>query len=423
MELKYHLSEKLCCNVDDIFRGVYAEKVKTLHRELHDISREKNDYKGWVDYPEKIEPELLDDIVGTAKEIREKCTAFVVIGIGGSFVGAKAAIEALAPYYNEFTDGPKIYFAGHNADSVYHSNLLKRLKDREVCVCIISKSGSTLEPSLAFELFKQLLVEKYGRAGANDRIYAITDAAKGKLHDEAVREGYKSFVIPDNIGGRYSVLTPVGLLPIAVAGIDIKAIIAGARNACLMYNCEDLMRNDCYKYAVFRHFMQERGKVIEVLQIYDQHLGSMMEWLKQLFGESECKDGKGIIPMSLQMSTDLHSMGQMLQDGRQVFFETVLTVGNAEEDVIIEGMEAAGRISTMRRMNDVICESALIAHADNDTPHVHISVPKLSPEIFGEMVYFFEKACAMSCMLTGVDPFDQPGVEQYKANIASIIQL
>ncbi|MBQ3509754.1 MAG: glucose-6-phosphate isomerase [Peptococcaceae bacterium] len=397
----------------------YQPEISKFHEKLN---KKEDAYTGWVDWPLRVERELLQDILNTAEEIRQRCTALVVIGIGGSYLGAKACIELLqSPFYNEHYAGklkrPRIYFAGHHLSAIYYEELLERLNDEEVCLCVISKSGTTLEPSIAFELLRSYVQQRYGMEEAAKRIYAITDASKGILRVEADEQGYKTFAVPDDIGGRYSVLTPVGLLPIAVAGIDIVSMLEGAAQACKAYDNADLTENICYQYGLLRNLLQQDGKVIEIFEVYEGRLRYFTEWLKQLFGESECKEGQGVIPMSLQMSTDLHSMGQFLQDGRQIFFETVLTIEKIRKDVSLEGSEYAGIAKSMHELNQIVEESARKAHLKNNTPNIRLTVSELSAKSFGYMVYFFEKACAVSCYLTGVNPFDQPGVEAYKSNI------
>ena len=402
----------------------YQSKITEIHEKLNN----KTDaYTGWVDWPLRVEQELLQDLLNTAEEIRQKCTALVVIGIGGSYLGAKACIELLqSPFYNEYYAGkqkrPRIYFAGHHLSAIYYEELLERLNDEDVCLCVISKSGTTLEPSIAFEILRGYVRERYGMEEAAKRIYAITDASKGALRAEANEQGYKTFVVPDDIGGRYSVLTPVGLLPVAVAGIDIVSMLQGAAEACRAYDNADLTENICYQYGLLRNLLQQDGKVIEIFEVYEGRLRYFTEWLKQLFGESECKDGKGVIPMSMQMSTDLHAMGQFLQDGRQMFFETVLTIETIRRDVSLEGSEYAGMAKSMHELNQIVEESARKAHLKNNTPNIRLTVSELSAKSFGYMVYFFEKACAVSCYLTGVNPFDQPGVEAYKSNIKAALK-
>lgn len=402
----------------------YQREIGVIHEKLN---KKQDAYTGWVDWPLRVPPELLTEILETAEEIRRQCTALVVIGIGGSYLGAKACIELLqSPFYNEYYAGrqkrPRIYFAGHHLSAIYYDELLDRLADEEVCLCVISKSGTTLEPSIAFELLRSYLWQRYGIKEAAKRIYAITDAEKGALRAEAHEQGYKTFAVPDDVGGRYSVLTPVGLLPIAVAGIDIKAMLKGAAMACKMYDNADLNSNVCYQYGLLRNLLQRQGKVIEIFEVYEGRLRYFTEWLKQLFGESECKDGKGIIPMSMQMSTDLHSMGQLLQDGRQIFFETVLTIETISRDLPLTGSAYAGTVSSMHQLNQIVEAGARKAHLKNDTPNIRLTVRELSAESFGYMVYFFEKACAVSCYLTGVNPFDQPGVEAYKSNIKAALR-
>lgn len=413
MELDYWIPQGL----DDW--AAYQSEITEIHNKL---KQKQDPYTGWVDWPVRMNPELLDCILETAEKIRNQCTAFVVIGIGGSYLGAKACIELLqSPFYNEHyarkQNRPRIYFAGHHFSTIYYYELLDRLKDEEICLCVISKSGTTLEPSIAFEMLREHMDARYGEEEASKRIYAVTDETKGSLREEADRRGYETFVVPDDIGGRYSVLTPVGLLPIAVTGIDIRSMIEGAAMACNRYDEEDLSKNICYQYGLIRELLQRQGKEVEIFEVYEGRLRYFTEWLKQLFGESGCKEQKGIIPMSLQMSTDLHSMGQFLQDGRQIFFETVLTVERIRMDVSLDHSKFAGSARTMHELNLIVEASARKAHQKNHTPNIRLTVSDLSPRSFGYMVYFFEKACAVSCYLNGVNPFDQPGVEEYKSNI------
>jgi len=402
----------------------YQSKITEIHNKLR---RKEDAFTGWVDWPERITPELVEEILSTADEICGKCTALVVIGIGGSYLGAKACIELLqSPFYNEYyaakQNRPRIYFAGHHLSSIYYESLMERLNSEEVCVCVISKSGTTLEPSVVFDLMRDYMRDRYGMSEAANRIYAITDVSDGVLRAEADREGYHTFIVPNDIGGRYSVLTPVGLLPIAVAGIDIVSMLDGAKIAMAVYDEDDITKNSCYQYGLLRNLLQEQGYVIEIFEVYEGRLRYFTEWLKQLFGESECKDGKGIIPMSMQMSTDLHSMGQFLQEGRQIFFETVLTVEDIHLDISLEHSAASGKAVSMHRLNQIVEESARQAHLKNNTPNIRLTVSELSAKSFGYMVYFFETACAVSCYLTGVNPFDQPGVEAYKRNIKEAIK-
>ncbi len=399
----------------------YQEKINEIHARLHDG---QNSYNGWVEYPTKIEGDLVWQIMTTAWKIQKQCTAFVVIGVGGSYLGAKACLELLqSPFYNEFfakeRNLPKIYFAGHHLSSVYYHELFHRLRNEEVAICVISRSGNTLEPMVIFEMFKKFLREKYGDA-AKERIYVVT-GSKGKLRREAEAEGYMTFDVPDDIVGRFSVLTPVGLLPIAVAGIDLETVLQGARQAQAACMDPDLNRNDCYRYALTRYLLKvQKDKRMEVFEVYDGKLRYFTEWLKQLFGESECQNGQGIFPVSMQMSTDLHSMGQFLQDGRQDFFETAVVIEDVTYDIPLpEGMVSQAR--TLHQLNRLVRESVKEAHLENGTPNIVITLPEISPYSFGKMVYFFEKACAVSCMLSDLDPFIQPGVERYKEKLQTLL--
>ncbi|MEG2199633.1 MAG: glucose-6-phosphate isomerase, partial [Anaerovorax sp.] len=359
-------------------------------------------YTGWVTLPQQDHEEELERIMATAEKIKTQCNAFVVIGIGGSYLGARAAIEMLG--------GRHVYFAGQNMSGTYHGQLLETLKDKEVCLCVISKSGTTTEPSMAFAILKEFLYKKYGKEEAKRRIYAITDEHKGVLREEAKREGYTCFVVPDDIGGRYSVLTPVGLLPIAVAGIDIQSMLDGAKSAL-----EQPIQDSCFTYAAVRKSLMDEGKAIEIFESYEPQLHYFCEWLKQLFGESEGKEGKGLFPASLQFSADLHSMGQFLQEGNQIFFETILNVMHPENDLVVP--ESAGAFLAGRSMNAVnkaAVTGVMAAHEAIGVPMIKLDIPALTPYFFGQMVYFFETSCALTGYLMGVNPFDQPGVESYK---------
>ena len=400
----------------------YQEKINEIHARLHSG---QNGYTGWVEYPTTVEGNLVWQIMTTAWKIQKQCTAFVVIGVGGSYLGAKACLELLqSPFYNEFfakeRNLPKIYFAGHHLSSVYYHELFHRLRNEEVAVCVISRSGATLEPMIVFEMFKKFMNEKYGDA-ARERIYVIT-GSKGKLREEANQKGYTTFDVPDDIVGRFSVLTPVGLLPIAVAGIDLEAVLQGARQAQAACMDTDLNTNDCYRYALTRHLLKEQqDKRMEVFEVYDGKLRYFTEWLKQLFGESECQHGQGLFPVSMQMSTDLHSLGQFLQDGRQDFFETAVIIEDVTYDIMLpEGI--TDHAKTLHQMNNMVRESVKEAHLENNTPNIVITLPEISSYSFGKMVYFFEKACAVSCMLSGLDPFVQPGGERYKEKLLGFLK-
>jgi len=377
----------------------------------------KEQYTGWVNLPFIYDKKELKDILEAAEKIKKQCEVFIVIGIGGSYLGAQAAISALKTGREA---APEIYFAGQNLSGTYHKELLEKINGKELCLCVISKSGTTTESSVAFSILKDELYKKYGKEEAAKRIYAITDAEKGILREETSREGYVSFVVPDDIGGRYSVLTAVGLLPIAVAGIDVDAMLLGAESAAKSAKEEKF---DAALLAATRVSLLNRGKTIEVYEYYEPRLQFFAEWLKQLFGESEGKEGKGIFPAALQFSTDLHSMGQFLQDGNQIFFETVLNIMNPPEDLIVP--ESAGELLAGRSLNAInqaAVEGVIAAHEATGVPIIKLEIPELTPYYFGEMVYFFEMACALSGYLMGVNPFDQPGVESYKSEMRKVLK-
>jgi len=370
-------------------------------------------FTGWVKLPLEYDKVEFENIMQAARRIQHQCDLLIVIGIGGSYLGARSAIEALSGA-GQGTRYPEVRFAGNNISGTYHAKLLEEIERKETCLCIISKSGTTTEPSIAFAVLKDALIQKYGKKEASKRIYAITDAKKGILREEVLREGYESFVVPDDIGGRYSVLTAVGLLPIAAAGIDTVQMLKGAE-AMTTSPGWDL---DAADYAINRYLLMEAGKNIEVIEYYEPQLQYYAEWLKQLFGESEGKEGKGLFPASLNFSADLHSMGQFLQEGNQIFFETVLNVEHPDKDIIVP--ESAGEFLAGRSMNAVnqaAVNGVIAAHAAAGIPIVRINIPELTPYMFGQMVYFFEMTSAVTGMLMGVNPFDQPGVERYKAEM------
>ncbi len=377
----------------------------------------KEPFTGWVSLPFSYDQNELNDLLATAEKIRKQCEVFLVIGIGGSYLGAQAAISALK---TGAEDAPEIYFAGQNLSGTYHKELIEKIQGKELCLCVISKSGTTTESSIAFSILKDELYKKYGKEEALKRIYAITDEKNGILREEVNREGYCSYVVPDNIGGRYSILTAVGLLPIAVAGIDVESMLQGAEHAAGAAKEE---KADAALLAATRVLLQNRGKDIEVFEYYEPRLQFFAEWLKQLFGESEGKDGKGIFPAALQFSTDLHSMGQFLQDGNQIFFETVLNVLNPPEDLVVP--ESAGALlagKSLNAINQAAVEGVIAAHETAQVPIIKLDIPELSPYFFGQMVYFFETTCALSGYLMGVNPFDQPGVERYKTEMRKVLK-
>lgn len=377
----------------------------------------KEPFTGWVNLPFDYDRNELRRIMEAAEIIRKQCQVLIVIGIGGSYLGAQAAISGLRPLEES---GPEILFAGQNLSGTYHLELLERIKGKELCLCVISKSGTTTEPSVTFSILKDELRKRYGKEEAARRIYAITDAEKGILREEVEREGYVSFVVPDDIGGRYSVLTAVGLLPIAAAGIDVEAMLKGAEAAATLARETD---SDAFRLAATRISLLKQGKAIEIYEYYEPRLQFFGEWLKQLFGESEGKDGKGIFPSALQFTTDLHSMGQFLQEGTQIFFETVLNVLEPPGDLMVP--ESAGELlagKSMNAINQAAVEGVMAAHEAAGVPIIKLDIPELSPHCFGQMVYFFETVCALSGYLNGVNPFDQPGVESYKAEMRKVLK-
>ena len=405
--------------------GLQAQ-VEAAHKMVEAKNGLGNDFLGWVNLPTDYDKEEFDRIKKAAQKIKEDTDVLIVIGIGGSYLGARAAIEFLkGPFYNDLANGPKIYFAGNNISGSYLDDILKLCEGKRVSVNIISKSGTTTEPAIAFRVLRKYLEEKYGESEAAKRIYCTTDKAKGTLKQLADSKGYECFVVPDDVGGRFSVLTAVGLLPIAAAGADIDALMFGAREASKEY--AKLQNNDCYTYAALRNAFYRKGKAIELLVSYEPRFTMMAEWFKQLFGESEGKDNKGLFPAAVTFSTDLHSMGQYVQDGARILFETVVTFSETDKDVIIEkeaddgdGLNfLAGK--PMAFVNEKAFEGTVLAHTDGQVPNLVISVDKPDEENLGRLIYFFEKACAISGYMLGVNPFDQPGVESYKKNMFALL--
>ena len=404
-------------------------QVSDAHKAVNAKSGLGNDFLGWVNLPTDYDKEEFARIKKAAEKIRKDTDVLIVIGIGGSYLGARAAIEFLkGPYYNSLRDGaPEIYFAGNSISGSYLSDIIKLCEGKRVSVNIISKSGTTTEPAVAFRVFRKYLEEQYGEAEAAKRIYCTTDKARGTLKALADEKGYECFVVPDDVGGRFSVLTAVGLLPIAAAGADIDKLMAGAANASVKFNNEDMYKNDCYTYAAIRNAFYRKGKSVELLVSYEPRFAMMAEWFKQLFGESEGKDYKGLFPASVIFSTDLHSMGQYVQDGSRIMFETVVTFNETDKDVVIEeesnngdGLNfLAGK--TMSFVNEKAFEGTVLAHTDGGVPNLVINVDKPDEENLGELIYFFEKACAISGYMLGVNPFDQPGVESYKKNMFALL--
>lgn len=410
--------------------GMEAE-VKAAVKTLEEGTGAGNDFLGWINLPTDYDKEEFDRIKKAAEKIKSDSDVLVVVGIGGSYLGARAAIELLShTFYNKLSKeerkAPEVYFAGNSISGTYLAHLIQVIGDRDFSVNVISKSGTTTEPAIAFRIFKEMLEKKYGVEEARKRIYATTDATKGALKKLSTEEGYETFTIPDNVGGRFSVLTPVGLLPIAAAGISIDDLMAGAREAQNDYKAE-FKNNDCYKYAAVRNLLLRDGKAIELLINYEPKVHFVAEWWKQLFGESEGKDGKGLFPASVDLSTDLHSMGQYIQDGQRILFETLIDVVSPDADVVIPFDEAdldglnyiAGK--GMNFVNQKAMEGTQLAHVDGGVPNIRIAVPKMDAFNLGYLFYFFEKACGVSGYLLDVNPFNQPGVEAYKKNMFALL--
>ena len=404
-------------------------QVLAAHNTVNEKNGLGNDVLGWVNLPLDYDKEEFARIKKAADKIRNDTDVLIVIGIGGSYLGARAAIEFLkGPYYNSLRNGaPEIYFSGNSISGSDLADVLALCEGKRVSVNIISKSGTTTEPAVAFRVFRKYLEEKYGEEEAAKRIYCTTDKARGTLKQLADEKGYECFVVPDDVGGRFSVLTAVGLLPIAAAGADIDKLMQGAANAVTKFNEADMYKNDCYTYAALRNAFYRKGKSVELLVSYEPRFTMMSEWFKQLFGESEGKDNKGLFPASVTFSTDLHSMGQFVQDGSRLMFETVVTFGESEKDIVIEKEDNDGdglnflAGKTMSFVNEKAFEGTVLAHTDGGVPNLVINIDKPDEENLGELIYFFEKACAISGYMLGVNPFDQPGVESYKKNMFALL--
>lgn len=412
----------------DELKGI-APAVKAAHEILESRTGLGNDFLGWVDLPANYDKDEFDRVKAAAERIINDSDILIVIGIGGSYLGARAAIEFIkSPLYNNIKkETPDIYFAGNSISGSQLSDLLKICEGKKVSVNVISKSGTTTEPAIAFRVFRKWLEENYGVEEARKRIYCTTDKARGTLKQLADNEGYECFVIPDDVGGRFSVLTPVGLLPIAVCGADIDALMKGAADARAAYADCDIAKNDCYKYAAVRNIMYNKGKACELLVSYEPRFALMAEWYKQLFGESEGKDNKGIFPCSVTFSTDLHSLGQFIQEGSRIMFETVVKINELDSDVEIEKAENDGdglnflAGKNMSFVNDKAFEGTILAHTDGGVPNFVIEMDKADEYNLGYLIYFFEKACAISGYMLGVNPFNQPGVESYKKNMFALL--
>lgn len=405
-------------------------QVELSHAMLLQKSGAGNDFLGWVDLPETIDPQELLKIKNAALKIQKNSQVLVIIGIGGSYLGARAAMDfILSPFYNNQPNKktPDIYFVGNNISSTYLQDVLAVIGDRDFSINVISKSGTTTEPAIAFRILKGKLEQKYGKEGAKERIFATTDKEKGALKLLCDKEGYETFVIPDDVGGRFSVLTPVGLLPMAAAGIEIDEVLQGAKDARNTYQEKNVLQNDCLLYAAIRSCLLRKGKAVEILANYEPGLTMFGEWFKQLFAESEGKDGKGIFPVSANFSTDLHSIGQFIQDGNRIFFETVLWFAKARQEMSIpedaDNVDGLNFLSekSMQFVNSKAFGGTLLAHVDGGVPNIILEAEQMDAYHFGYLVYFFEKAVAVSGYLLGVNPFDQPGVESYKKNMFALL--
>lgn len=414
--------------MNEIFK--YSEKVTQIHNELQEKKNDKKEFLGWLELPTNYDKEEFERIQKAAEKIKNDSEILVVIGIGGSYLGARAVIESLThTFYNlEKRNTPRVLFAGNNMSPRYLLDLIDLIGNKDFSVNVISKSGTTTEPAIAFRVFREMLENKYGIEEAKNRIYVTTDKERGALKTLSNEEGYETFVIPDNIGGRYSVLTAVGLLPIAVAGIDIERLMQGARFAQEKYSDSNIKYNECYQYAVVRNMLYLEDKGIEILANYEPKLHFFTEWWKQLYGESEGKDLKGIFPAGVDLTTDLHSMGQYIQEGRRNLFETVLNVVNTNQDISIkpdeDNLDGLNYLTdkTLDYINKKAMEGTIKAHTEGDVPNILINIENLNEEGVGELIYFFELACAMSGKILGVNPFNQPGVEKYKTNMFRLLE-
>lgn len=407
----------------------FKEKIATAHDALHNKTGAGSDFTGWVDLPVDYDKDEFSRIKAAAEKIKKNSDVLIVIGIGGSYLGARAVIEFIkSQNYNDLRKGtPAIYFSGNSISSSSLSELIEICKDKDFSVNVISKSGTTTEPAIAFRIFREMLTEKYGKEGAAERIFVTTDKAKGTLKGLADKEGYETFVVPDEVGGRYSVLTAVGLLPIAAAGIDIDALMLGAANARKELMSTDINENDCYKYVAIRNALYNKGKKTEMFISYEPCFTMMNEWLKQLFGESEGKENKGLFPTSAIFSTDLHSLGQYIQEGERIMFETVVSFKKPKTELIIkedpQNVDGLNFLTgkSVSFVNEKAQQGTVLAHNDGGVPNIIIEAEDMTESTLGYLIYFFEKACAISGYVLGINPFDQPGVESYKKNMFALL--
>lgn len=425
-------------NYEKAFTGQHEleyleDLISHSHNILHQYTGPGNEYAGWLDLPINYDKDEFERIKTAAKNITNNSEVLIVIGIGGSYLGARAVIQALSHTYYNILDkdkrkAPEIYFIGNDISSKHLSDLMDIIQNKDISVNVISKSGTTTEPAIAFRIFKDYIENKYSKEESRKRIFVTTDKKSGALKQLADNEGYESFIIPDQVGGRYSVLTAVGLLPICVSGIDIDKLMEGALDGMLEYNNDNLGENFCYQYAALRYILYQKGKSIEILVNYEPSLQYIGEWWKQLFGESEGKDGKGIYPSSANFTTDLHSMGQLIQDGRRNLFETTINIKSPINDIEIkednDNLDGLNYLSgkTMDYVNKKAFEGTLLAHVEGNVPNLIIEIEKLDEFHIGKLLYFFKKACGISGYSLGVNPFNQPGVEQYKNNMFKLLK-
>ena len=410
----------------------YTEQVAEIHKKLHERALDPTDACGWINLPTNYDKKEFENIKKAAKKIQSDSEILLVIGIGGSYLGARAVIEALTnTFYNmqskEVRKTPQILYVGNNLSTNYINDLIDYIGDKDISINVISKSGTTTEPAIAFRIFREIMENRYSLKEARERIYVTTDKEKGALKELADKEKYTTFVIPDDIGGRYSVLTAVGLLPIATAGIDIDELMEGARIAQDRYSDSNLKYNECYKYAVLRNVLYQKEKNIELLITYEPKMHYFTEWWKQLFGESEGKEQKGIYPSGADFTTDLHSLGQYIQEGRRNLFETVVNIEKFDNNIEMKMEEddldnlnyLAGK--TLDYVNKKAMEGTIAAHVDGDVPNIVVNMEKLDAKNMGQLIYFFELTCAMSGSILGINPFNQPGVEKYKTNMFKLL--
>ncbi len=420
-------------SINEAMIAKYANDVAKIHEEMNEKANDEKEFLGWLELPTNYDKEEFARIKKAGQKIQKDSDVLVVIGIGGSYLGARAVIDSLThSFYNSMPENkrktPQIVYAGCNLSPVYLNDLLEFVENKDISINVISKSGTTTEPAIAFRVFREVLETKYGAEEARKRIYVTTDKARGALKTLADNEGYETFVIPDNVGGRYSVLTAVGLLPIAAAGIDIDKLMNGAKIAQDKYSDPNVKYNDCYKYAVVRNLLYNSNKKIEILANYEPKLHYFTEWWKQLYGESEGKDLKGIFPAGVDLTTDLHSMGQYIQQGERQLMETVLKINKNSSEIKVQAddqnLDGLNYLTgkTLGYINSKAMEGTVLAHVSGNVPNMMVEIDELNEENIGELIYFFEKACAMSGNLLGVNPFNQPGVEEYKKNMFHLLE-